>query len=194
MGDVSGVTGAGPLWAAVMDAVTGGTSEAPPDPPGWERRTTCALSGGAAGPHCDHRIDDWVPKGEGDRPTCAWHRADGVVDWPPELVSWAHDAGVLAECGGCAASGSEGIEYPAPNTVLYVDPRYPADHQQIPLRASSALGAARVEWSVDGRSVGGGKPGEPVLWRPDAAGAHTIALAVDGRPAGEVTVEIRGSP
>ena len=33
-----------------------------------------------------------------------------------------------------------------------------------------------------------------LVWQPDAIGLHRVGLEVDGRPAGTVTVEVRGHP
>ncbi|MEQ1507347.1 MAG: hypothetical protein ABMB14_34280 [Myxococcota bacterium] len=210
MGDVSGVTGAGPLWAAVLDRATelrsGGRSPAPPDPPGWERRDSCALSGGAPGPRCPHVVSDWARIGSPPAAPCGWHRAgpDGAtcVDWPPELVPWAADHGLITPCGGDVAPGevprdpdpAVAITYPPPGTIVYVDPRIPADHQQVPLRAAVAVDAGLVEWIVDGARIATAEPGAVTLWRPPSTGAHEIAVAVDGRRRDTVTIEVRGHP
>jgi penicillin-binding protein 1C len=194
MGDVTGVTGAGPLWAAVMDELTQGNTRAPPDPPGWSRREACALSGLTPGDHCNQRVQDWVRDGDPDREACGWHRDGCAVDWPPDLVSWAHDAGLLRDGAGCSTSSASAIAYPPDGAVLYVDPRYPADHQRIPLRASTGAGVGSVVWSVNGTPIATVGPGEPALWQPGSTGTHRIALAVDGTDVGSVSVEVRGAP
>ncbi|MEZ4236391.1 MAG: penicillin-binding protein 1C [Myxococcota bacterium] len=193
MGDVSGVTGAGPLWAAVMDAVTGGEAGPLRAPAGWVRHRTCALSGGAAGPSCPHTVDDWAPASEPERPPCAWHRPGTCrVDWPPELVGWARENGRLGG-EGCAVTGDVAIAYPPGGTVLYVDPRLPADAQRVPLRAD-APASATVQWQVDGEAVGDSAPGVAALWEPRRVGSHRIAVLLDGVVRDEVTVEILGAP
>lgn len=191
MGDVTGVTGAGPLWASVMDRVTAGRGAALAAPVGWSRRSACALSGAIPGPYCTHVVEDWVPEREPDRPTCTWHTAACRVDWPPELASWAHDHGEVEP--GCPGGDRVSIAYPADGTVLYVDPRMPADHQRIPLRAEAAAGT-RIDWAVDGQWVAASNAGEPVLWRPGTAGAHEIVASVGSRPADTVRIEVRGNP
>jgi penicillin-binding protein 1C len=197
MGDVSGVTGAGPLWAAVMDAVTRGGAGALAAPVGWTRRETCALSGGAPGPHCPHTVDDWVPDGAPDRGACTWHAAGPGgcrVDWPPELVGWAREAdrlGSSEDAAGCSGEGEVAIAYPPPGTVLYVDPRVAPEHQRVPLRAE-APAAARVAWEVDGAPVASSAAGAPALWEPSGAGQHEIAVLLDGVVRDRVTVEVRG--
>jgi penicillin-binding protein 1C len=113
MTGVSGITGAGPLFHAVMEAamqsrederLSVGSHE------GLERVEVCALSGAIAGPHCPHRISEWRPAGA-DRTECAMHvrvsvdRRNGLragpgctpaeteerdfERFPPELREWA---------------------------------------------------------------------------------------------------------
>ncbi len=72
MTNVSGITGAGPLFHAIMDAamrdrpreplpVTQAT-RARADDGRLERVDVCALSGEVAGPDCPHRIAEWLPR------------------------------------------------------------------------------------------------------------------------------------
>ena len=187
------VTGAGPLWAAVMDRVTGGLVPPGDDPPGWSRRPACALSGGTPGPRCDAVVLDWVRTGDPDRAPCTWHRPDCSVAWPAELASWAAEHGALRDTEGCPG-GPATIAYPSQGTVLYVDARMPAAAQQVPLRAAAPGGAREARWTVDGAWVATVGPALPALWQPGAAGLHEIALTVDGEPSGTVTVEVRGHP
>lgn len=65
MNGVSGVTGAGPLFRAVMEAAmrdrTPG-SMAPPDDLALERVEVCPLSGMAPGEACRHKVFEYVPR------------------------------------------------------------------------------------------------------------------------------------
>jgi penicillin-binding protein 1C len=194
MGDVSGVTGAGPLWAHVMDLVTRERSGL--DRPRGERRAACALSGGRPTEACPHRVEDWVPEGAMDRPPCRWHRAGCPVAWPPELVGWARDEGLLQESTGpCAGDAALSIIYPVSGTVVYVDPRVPPELQKVALRAAAPVGA-EVEWRVDGVVVGRSAPGEPALWQPPTTGLHEVTASLVGRSGSHDvrTVEVRGRP
>jgi penicillin-binding protein 1C len=107
----SGVTGAGPIFHAVMTAAVRHlsgqvpfdegtpTTARPAAVEGMERRAVCALSGMAAGPHCPSQIDEWTAR-EVSMPACDWHlegRQGGtVVAWPSEYRSWARERGLLA--------------------------------------------------------------------------------------------------
>ncbi|MCO4746161.1 MAG: penicillin-binding protein 1C [Proteobacteria bacterium] len=187
MGDVSGVTGAGPIWAAVLDEVTGLDAEAPAPPGPTVMQTTCALSGLAAGPHCTHSRDDRVPEGTPSPETCTWHDACGVR-WPAEYLGWAGEQGRLGACQGGLAGG---IRYPVNGTVLYVDPRLPASAQRVPLRASASAGST-ARWEVDGVEVHTGPADQVALWTPTVPGEHGIELFLDGAPVGQVRVHVGG--
>ena len=118
MRGTSGITGAGPLFHAVMDAAMRGRPAASlaigarSDDAALERVEVCALSGEAAGPACTHRVSEWMPRGQGARlPTCSFHErvridrrnglragpacapADTVDEdeerYPPEYAAWA---------------------------------------------------------------------------------------------------------
>ena len=93
MTNVSGISGAGPLFHAVMDAAMLGRSREPltvawtrsrpasglagvevPATNDVERVEVCALSGDLAGPACPHRIAEWRPAASVDgAPVCAMH-------------------------------------------------------------------------------------------------------------------------
>ena len=114
MQDVSGVTGAGPLWHDVMLRLAG---REPPQPflppPGVKQADICALSGGLATDTCPQRLAEWFADGT-QPPPCQAHvqrRVDvrngllagpdcpemqtatrTFVDLPPEYASWQRDA------------------------------------------------------------------------------------------------------
>lgn len=85
MRDVSGITGAGPIFREVMEAA----ARSRPAPArarslsigddaarlGLARTSICALSGEIPTSACPHRIYEWLPEGDADHaPPCAIHR------------------------------------------------------------------------------------------------------------------------
>ena len=187
MGDVSGVTGAGPLWASVMDRVTGGVSAPFPETLAASRTPICALSGLAAGPSCPISVEEWLtdpPRG------CDWHTPTCDIAWPSEYAAWAAESGPSS---GCTRDGAVAIASPGPGATFYIDPRLPAERQRVPLRANAPAGASEAQWRVDGALIGSvGRPFE-VLWRPATSGMHRVELEVDGRAAVPVQVWIGGT-
>ncbi len=82
MADVSGITGAGPIFHAVMEAAlatrrtTRASLSLALDAPrlGLARTAVCALSGEIPTSACPHLIHEWLPVGEADHaPTCTTH-------------------------------------------------------------------------------------------------------------------------
>ncbi len=155
MGAVSGVSGAAPLWATLLDEVVGDGGPWPDH--GLVHRDVCPLSGRAPTAACGRPIAVAFPPNVPLEP-CAWHRADGTVALPPELAEWS-------------TGGSPSIVFPADGTTLYIDPRDPAESRAVHLR--SAPPSEGVSWTVDGTAVG---QGPDVVWVPTAHGAHDIAL------------------
>lgn len=96
----SGVTGAGPIFHAIMLAAATRGGPTLPDP--WisastappertSRQFVCALSGLAASPDCPRRVDEWVAD-DGPLEVCRWHRQTPrgvVVEWPAPYQAWA---------------------------------------------------------------------------------------------------------
>lgn len=92
MGEVSGVTGAGPILARVAAAAQEGRTRAAFEPPSSVvRGRVCALSGAGVGNWCRGTVEEWLPL-DTPRGTCDWHTADGVrlpvehAAWPPRTV------------------------------------------------------------------------------------------------------------
>src|SRR5262249_56145947 len=92
--DSSGVTGAGPVFHAVMlaamkrfpdpESSSGGRILNPPGDVVRER--ICALSGMRANPWCPSKVAEWVAK-DAPSPPCSWHHQteDRVLTfWPPK--------------------------------------------------------------------------------------------------------------
>jgi len=107
----SGVTGAGPIFHAVMLAAerraaanssvevftSAHAHEIVTRPGDLRERTVCVLSGMIAGPACAARRTEWLPLDAAAEP-CEWHHAseNGVLTfWPPEYEPWARSHGLL---------------------------------------------------------------------------------------------------
>ncbi len=96
----SGVTGAGPIFHAIMLAAARRAHGVLPDPQPsatvatperTTRRVVCALSGLAATPECPRQLEEWVAD-EGFAEPCDWHRRTPrgvVVQWPAAYQAWA---------------------------------------------------------------------------------------------------------
>ena len=107
----SGVTGAGPIFHAVMlaamarvapaSAVGAGTRafDIVPVASDTERRAVCLLSGLSPQPWCPRQTREWVAT-ESPLQPCSWHHdLDGrtLTLWPAQYRAWAADRGLLEE-------------------------------------------------------------------------------------------------
>lgn len=191
MGHVSGVTGAGPLWAQVMDRLVGEQRPRFGEPEGWVKHEVCALSGEGRAPHCPHGISEWLPPAAEPRAPCTWHQSDGSVAWPAAFAEWAHDRRAHPYAEEVAGSGRPAITWPSDGAELHVDPRIPAEHRAVGLRATAPSGAREAVWTVDGERLATVGPPFHVSWPDPAKGAHRVELVVDGEPAAAVQVHIR---
>jgi penicillin-binding protein 1C len=121
----SGVTGAGPIFHAVMLAAerrVAGSQHGPADAPilaapdGLVRRTICALSGMPANPACPVRSREWVPSDAGS-PACSWHHQSDeglLIVWPARYRTWASEHGLLMDLArGTLARSEADPDHPA---------------------------------------------------------------------------------
>ncbi len=95
MKQVTGITGAAPLWHDVMEVAL---SEMPvaefTQPEGLVKREVCAVSGKLPNPDCPHRIMEYIIAGTEPDETCGLHQKIGdqlYLILPPEAQSWALD-------------------------------------------------------------------------------------------------------
>ena len=201
--DSSGVTGAGPIFHAVMLAAeqrygTAGhdSTELVARPAGLEKVTLCALSGQRANPWCPSQSREWLPSGENAVP-CEWHRQsdEGVVTiYPPEFRTWSASAlrvsaeetesgePVLKTRPATAPRASSSLQASADRPLQIANPPDGAIYSVDPtLRREFqslplrvvAVHPTSVTWLVDGSEIGTGSSEKPFDW-PLAVGTHKI--------------------
>jgi penicillin-binding protein 1C len=197
--DSSGVTGAGPIFHAVMLAAEHRASSAAdtilPPTADVEPATICALSGMRANPSCPLRVQEWLPAGETALP-CSWHHQapEGVVTiYPAAYRAWAAEAtkSLHSEATKVTENAkqrapwspsplSRKISPPSalqisnpPSGALYsLDPTLRREFQALPLRAVSDR-PTTITWSVDGRPIGSVSSESSMPW-PLSVGEHEI--------------------
>jgi penicillin-binding protein 1C len=188
----SGVTGAGPIFHAVMLAAarragSDAAREILPPPPDLHEETICALSGKRANPWCPTRVKEWVSD---VRPApCDWHERteDGVVEvYPPEYRAWSGPrvSRTVPEMGAAATPRDARLDIanPPSGAVYSIDPTLRREFQSIPLRAITGR-PTTLTWLVDGAPVGTASSERTIAW-PLAAGPHDIEVRdSDGRSA-----------
>lgn len=190
----SGVTGAGPIFHAVMLAANRGRAslgahEILPPPADVTAVTICALSGMRANPWCPSRGQEWVSLGDEALP-CAWHhRSDAglLTIYPAEYRAWAAEsrsipvfhrefaAPVAIVAGRDRSAGQTAairIANPPAGAIYSVDPTLRREFQALPLRAVTAQPTI-LTWTVDGAAIGTASSERSLSW-PLALGEHEI--------------------
>ena len=195
----SGVTGAGPIFHAVMLAAarragSDAAREILPPPADLREETICALSGKRANPWCPTRVKEWV--GDVRQAPCDWHERtdDGVVEvYPPEYRAWSGPRVSRAVPDVRAAATPRDarldIANPPSGAVYSIDPTLRREFQSIPLRAITGR-PTTLTWLVDGAPVGTASSELTVAW-PLAAGPHDIEVRDSGSRTARTSIVVK---
>lgn len=211
--DVSGVTGAGPLFRDLMLHLHPPALPVRdfPRPAGLVRAAVCPSSGQRPGPDCPGGMREWFREGTSPAEACDVHRrVNGRVYevHPPLYRSWMADVGLPLPAGGGwvtrpAADPSPRAEEPEPRApqpqrlavafpedgaTFRLDPILRREYQTLRLRAVVPDGVEQVEWLVDGRSLGRCPSPHTRDW-PLTPGRHTITLRT-GTEEASVRIEV----
>ncbi len=173
MWDVSGTTGAAPIWAAVMNQLhRQRTSRAPLPPPGLVQKTVTV---------------------EGEAPRSEWFIA-GTEQTAFTMKNvatradstWANGSKPSKSPETGAANSAARITAPTNGTILALDPDIPPEAQRLSLEAEGR----NLRWLVDGKPVA---KGNTALWLP-WPGRHVIQLTdTKGKVLDQVRLEVRGA-
>ena len=187
----SGVTGAAPIFQAVMLAAHKRlelTEDRLLDPdPSLAERHICALSGELANSWCPVSRREWLPASSELVP-CSWHHlADEgpVVVWPAPFREWARrndpSFGVMRASVRTTATrrvqpqraaAALQLVNPPPGATYLIDPTLRRDFQTLSLRVV-APAPTTVEWTVDGVRAGVSSSESALEW-PLRPGQHRI--------------------
>jgi len=216
----SGVTGAGPIFHAVMLAaearLAGGLAvmaEGPivAPPSTATEREVCAESGATANAWCPLKRREWVATEQADLP-CSWHHlgADGLHTFlPATFHAWAREQGrrvdgapteapdiALASASGGAPS-RPARQTPArfaivspPDGATYLIDPTLRREFQTLPLRAVATGGRRVEWRIGGRVVGTSAGEDAVDW-PLTPGTHRVEAVDDRGRLATATVTVR---
>jgi penicillin-binding protein 1C len=204
MHNVTGLTGAAPIWHNFMRTVLTGVADRPfPQPPGLVQARVCTLSGLLPTVDCPNTRLEWFL--EGTQPTegdTLYRRiwVDGstgrladtstpssrrqpviALDLPPSASLWAQSNGVpllsqFRQPAGDAAETGLVILSPAPETIYRLAADFDPKAQQIMISFASAGSFGRIDLLLDGEVFArfAGPPYE--TWWSPAPGEHTILL------------------
>jgi penicillin-binding protein 1C len=183
MYDVSGITGAGPIWHDFIEQVLKGRpARAFEPPPGLVRAEVCALSGLLPTPYCPHKRTELFIAGSQPTQADTFYRpvefdvATGLpasantppertatrvaLVLPPEARDWARSRGgdprwlVLTEDDmRLAASSLLTLISPDPGAIFRISPTLPRAEQRIAIEAQVGIQLSEVTLLVDGEAL-----------------------------------------
>ena len=191
MWDVSGTSGAAPVWASVMHYMHGRDGKqrnVPPTvPAGLEQVRTQYLQAQEAA------RDEWFLSGTAqttlvqDAPDLGAARAYSTLAGGQKLSKNTLESN----------SNNPRITHPADGSIVALDPDIPPLRQRLQLAASTltntAASAKSLQWWVDGKPMSPPSRGATAQWLP-WPGKHRISLVdAQGHSLDDVTVEVRGA-
>ncbi len=184
MWDVSGTTGAAPIWAAVMNHLHAKQPSRPPKaPPGVVQAAVQfadpgARAGGAA--PLEAARTEWFVQGT-QQTTFAMH---SVAHTP--YSAGARGQKGLSPPDKQATQPAARITAPTTGTIIALDPDIPPKHQ----RVSFAAQGSNLRWLMDGKPFAKGTSAQWLPW----PGRHVVQIVdAKGRVLDEVRLEVRGA-
>ena len=182
MHDVSGTSGAAPVWAALMQQLHAHTpSRAPKPPSGLE---AIGVRFGPDDNPSSHRAIE--------APRTEWFLAGTAQPFFDLNLIAENDDSTMdkgqkhSKFDSKSAGGGARITAPADGTIVALDPDIPPANQRLPLRADGPDG----HWLLNGRPLARGASASWLPW----PGRHAVQLVdASGTVLDEIRVEVRGA-
>ena len=190
MHDVSGTSGAAPVWAAVMAHLHARTpSRAPASPAGLVRTAVQFGPAAVGGQPLEAARHEWFLAGMQQAFIAIESIANDARPVSREAQKDLKKNEAPASLRGTVAPSAARIVSPASGTVVALDPDIPPTRQRLQFVAAGAP-AAGLRWRIDGKPLGRG--GE-VAWLP-WPGRHAVQLSdAQGTVLDEIRLEVRGA-
>jgi len=164
MWDVSGTSGAAPVWAEVMRFLHAREPSRAPRPPAGLVEAHVTFGPGADGNPIEAARGEWFLQGT-------------------EQPLFALDNGGTGTSSGAAAAR---ITAPADGTIIALDPDIPPLHQRVRFEAEGR----GVQWRIDGKHFARGNSAQWLPW----PGRHVIELVdATGKVVDQRKLEVRGA-
>jgi 1A family penicillin-binding protein len=214
--EVSGISGAGPIWHEFMRRVLFGQPELEfPVPEGVVRAEVCATSGLLPTRYCPRTRWEWFIDGtvptdpdtfyqpfmvdrhtglladEDTLPQDVEERVYLVL--PPEAQDWAIRQGIPQPPVGAKIVGGESVPArllsPDPYTVFQLTPRVPEDQQKIRLTIAVPTSTERVSYWMDGERLATEDEAPFDYWWALLPGDHELYAVVELADGTRITTE-----
>ena len=176
MWDVSGTSGAAPVWAALMRHLHAAMPSPPPRPPAGLAQAAVRFGG-----QLEAARQEWFLPGTAQAVFAIDSEAVGALSTPAQARN-----GLKPEPGVPAR-----ITAPEDGTILALDPDIPPARQRLTLLAEAGTAAPRaLRWWIGAREIGRGPSAQWLPW----PGRHVVQLR-DARGAvqDERRIEVRGA-
>jgi penicillin-binding protein 1C len=175
MHDVSGTSGAAPIWADVMGWLHRTTPSRAPSPPQDVVRQPVRYGSAPDGGWLESARDEWFLCGTQQS---LFAMDKGAVSAHQESAGGQKDLQPAAR-----------ILAPAPGTIVALDPDIPPARQRLRFEAANVQGAA-VRWRIDGKPAGQGAQWAWLPW----PGRHRVELTdARGQVLDRIQIEVRGA-
>jgi penicillin-binding protein 1C len=200
MHNVTGLTGAAPIWNEVLRSLSQGRPDkAFQKPGGLNQVEVCALSGLLPTSICPRTKMEWFIAGtEPTQPDTFYRQifidpltglvADNstpldqkksiiVLDLPVEAQKWARAQGLhllsdFSSRSDSAQTNSLVLISPRPNTTYKIDPNFNSSAQQLSIEAVAGQGISQVTFWVDGNQLASFSSAPYQTWWTLSAGQH----------------------
>jgi len=176
MWDVSGTTGAAPIWAAVMNFLHAKQPSRAPKPPTGVVQKAVQFAAADSAPTLEAARTEWFV--DGTQQT-AFAMDSGAAR---AMTTWARGQKGLKS----GAAPTARITAPTTGTIIALDPDIPPNRQRLTLQAEGS----NLRWLMDGKPLAKGNTAQWALW----PGRHVVQIAdAKGQVLDEVRLEVRGA-
>ncbi|CAG0973520.1 penicillin-binding protein 1C [Anaerolineales bacterium] len=157
MHNVTGLTGAAPIWAETMRSILQGRPDKPfTQPDGLIQFEVCDLSGLVPTPACQHTKTEWFISGTQPTTPDTFYQfsptGEIVLDLPIEARDWAKSQG-LPILDDSNAAGGLTLTSPTDNATYKITPDLDLSAQQLALSTLTGTDFTQVTFFVDGSAL-----------------------------------------
>jgi penicillin-binding protein 1C len=192
MWNVSGTTGAAPIWAAVMNHLHKTEPSRAPQPPAGLVQAQVAFGATSDDGHSlEAARSEWFLKGTEQNQ----FTINSVATYAMQTRARGLDLGFRQNDPQFDAENRSRITAPASGTIIALDPDIPPNRQRVSFNAESGnlrgpTGSSPLRWRMDGKPFAKGANAQWLPW----PGRHVVQLTdARGTVLDEIRLEVRGA-